>query len=61
MNAKIRDAQLQKIPYMLVVGNMEEDVDSVSVRLHTNEDRGVTELSKFIDHLHAVVARKSGL
>jgi threonyl-tRNA synthetase len=61
MNAKIRDAQLQKIPYMLVVGNREEQADGISVRLRTNEDRGMIDLSGFMDHLHEVVEAKSGL
>jgi threonyl-tRNA synthetase len=61
MNAKIRDAQLQKIPYMLVVGNKEEQANGVSVRLRTNEDRGMTDLPDFIDHLHRVVEAKNGL
>jgi threonyl-tRNA synthetase len=61
MNAKIRDAQLQKIPYMLVVGNREEEAGGVSVRLRTNEDRGSTELPAFVDHLREVVEAKDGL
>jgi threonyl-tRNA synthetase len=61
MNAKIRDAQLEKIPYMLIVGDREEDVGGVSVRLRTNEDRGMTDLSEFIVHLRQIVAAKSGL
>ena len=60
MNAKIRDAQLQKIPYMLVVGNREEEARGVSVRLRTNENRGMTDLSGFVDHLREVVGTKSG-
>jgi len=60
MNAKIRDAQLQKIPYMLVVGNREEEARGVSVRLRTNENRGMTDLSEFVDHLRNVVDTKSG-
>jgi threonyl-tRNA synthetase len=61
MNAKIRDAQLQKIPYMLVVGNREEASRGVSVRLRTNEDRGMTDLSWFLDHLREVVGTKGGM
>ena len=61
MNAKIRDAQLQKVPYMLVVGNREEEAGGVSVRLRTNEDRGSTELPAFVDHLREVVEAKGGL
>ncbi|MCA1730444.1 MAG: threonine--tRNA ligase [Actinobacteria bacterium] len=61
MNAKIRDAQLQKIPYMLVVGNREEEARGVSVRLRTNENRGMTALSGFVDHLREVVGAKGGM
>jgi threonyl-tRNA synthetase len=60
MNAKIRDAQLQKIPYMLVVGNREEESRGVSVRLRTSENRGMTDLSEFVDLLQDVVETKSG-
>ena len=38
MQAKIRDAQLQKIPFMLVVGNKEAETGTVSVRLRSGED-----------------------
>jgi threonyl-tRNA synthetase len=61
MNAKIRDAQLQKIPYMLVVGNREEEARGVSVRLRTNENRGMTGLSSFVEHLQEVVGARGGL
>jgi threonyl-tRNA synthetase len=61
MNPKIRDAQLQKIPYMLIVGNREEQANGVSVRLRTNEDRGMTGLSDFIARAHEVVEARSGL
>jgi threonyl-tRNA synthetase len=61
MGAKIRDAQLQKVPYMLVVGRREEEVRGVSVRLRTNEDRGMTEVSSFVEHLREVVGARDGL
>jgi threonyl-tRNA synthetase len=61
MNAKIRDAQLQKVPYMLVVGAREEEAGGVSVRLRTGEDRGMTILSSFADHMREVVEAKDGL
>jgi threonyl-tRNA synthetase len=61
MNAKVRDAQLQKVPYMLVVGTREEGAGGVSVRLRTNEDLGMTGLSGFMDRLRGVVETKSGL
>jgi threonyl-tRNA synthetase len=40
MNAKIRDAQNQKIPYMLVIGDRELEAESVSVRLRSEENLG---------------------
>ena len=61
MKAKIRDAQLRKVPYTLVVGNREEQASGVSVRLRTNEDRGMIDLSDFIVRAHEVVEARSGL
>ena len=40
MNAKIREAQLQKIPYMLVVGDREASADAAAVRLRSGENLG---------------------
>ena len=40
MNAKIREAQLQKIPYMLVVGDREATAGAAAVRLRTGENLG---------------------
>jgi threonyl-tRNA synthetase len=48
MNAKIRDAQMQKVPYMLVVGDREAKTDSVSVRLRSEEDLGDMSVESFI-------------
>ncbi len=49
MNAKIRDAQNQKIPYMLVVGDKEMESDQVAVRLRNNENPGPMSLDAFTD------------
>ena len=51
MNAKIRAAQLQKIPYMLVVGDAEATNGVVSVRLRTNENLGKMPLDAFIERM----------
>lgn len=48
VNGKVRDAQLRKIPYMLVVGNKEAASDTVSLRLRTNETVGRISLAEFI-------------
>ena len=47
MNAKVRDAQLQKIPYMLIVGDKETANHTVSLRLRTNENIGAISLEEF--------------
>ncbi|UCF27609.1 MAG: threonine--tRNA ligase [Chloroflexota bacterium] len=49
MNAKIRDAQNQKIPYMLVIGDREVEAESVSVRLRSEENLGAMKISEFLD------------
>ena len=51
MNAKIRDAQVQKVPYMLVVGDREADDDSVSVRLRSGENLGALPISEVVDRI----------
>ncbi|HEU5230533.1 MAG TPA: threonine--tRNA ligase [Ktedonobacteraceae bacterium] len=59
MNAKIRDAQLQKIPYMLVVGDKEAAADAVSVRLRTNVDLKSMPLTQFIERISEIIKTKS--
>src|SRR5437763_605058 len=59
MNAKVRDAQLQKIPYMLVVGDKEAVGNAVSVRLRTNENLGPRPLSEFVEHITEIIKTKS--
>jgi len=48
MNAKIRKAQLQKIPYMLVVGDREQEQNAVAVRLRTGEDLKAKPVDEFV-------------
>jgi len=48
MQAKIRAAQLQKIPYMLVVGDKEREARAVAVRLRSGEDLKSKPLDEFI-------------
>ncbi len=59
MQAKIRNAQLEKIPYMLVVGKREAEADSVAVRLRSGEDLGAMNVASFIDLAKAVIDSKS--
>ena len=59
MNKKIRAAQLQKIPYMLVVGDKESETGAVAVRTRDNEDRGAHPVADFVAELASRVAERS--
>jgi len=55
MNMKIRDAQLAKIPYMLIVGDKEVENSMVSVRLRNGEDLGSVKFSDFVERVESLV------
>jgi len=59
MNAKIRNAQLQKIPYMLVVGDREQEADAVALRLRSEEDLGAKPVDEVIAMIRGVIDAKS--
>ncbi len=49
---KIRDAEMMKLPYMIIVGEKEVESGTVSVRKHKEGDVGSFTVSDFIDYLH---------
>jgi threonyl-tRNA synthetase len=55
MQAKIRDAQVQKVPWMLVVGRREEAAGTVSIRLRSGENLGAMPVSAFLDTASRVI------
>jgi len=48
---KIRESRLEKVPYMLIIGEKEADTGAVSVRHREDGDRGVLSLDQFLDDL----------
>lgn len=52
---KIRDAEVMKIPYMLIVGEKEESQRAVSVRKHGEGDQGSVSLTEFINDFKEIV------
>ena len=52
---KIREATLEKIPFMLVVGDRDMEAGTVSVRTRTGEDLGAMSLADFAAKLHEIV------
>lgn len=59
MNAKIRDAQLQKIPYMLIVGDREANSEAASVRLRSGDDLGPLQLGELKERILGEVQARS--
>ncbi len=59
MQAKLRDAQLQKIPYMLIVGDREEEAGKVSVRNRAGENLGDMGLDEFLEKTKKEIEEKA--
>ena len=55
---KIREAQLQKVPYMLVIGDRESAEGTVSVRTRAGGDQGASPVDAFIASAREEIARK---
>ena len=58
MGYKIREAQLKKIPYMLVVGEKEAETDSVSVRTRKGTDGGAMSVDEFVQMICEEIREK---
>ena len=54
---KIRDNELKKVPYLLIVGEKEAENGEVSVRKHTEGDKGTMKIINFADALNAEVEK----
>jgi threonyl-tRNA synthetase len=57
---RIREAQLQKVPYMLVVGAREAENGTVAVRRRTGDDLGDRTPAQFTEHAQALITARSG-
>ena len=59
MNAKIRIAQEQKVPWMLIAGDREVEGNAVSVRLRTGDDLGSMAVSEFVKRARRIIDNKA--
>ena len=59
MNAKIRDAQMEKIPYMLIVGDKEVEQGTVSLRTRAGEKQNNVPLEDIIARVQKVIGEKA--
>ena len=55
LQAKIRDAQIEKIPYMLIIGGKEAEAGTVAVRHRSKGDLGPRPLDQFVTDLRAEI------
>ncbi|MCL5095410.1 MAG: threonine--tRNA ligase [Patescibacteria group bacterium] len=59
MQAKVREATLQKVPYMVIIGDKEAKNKTIAVRTRKGQDQGETELNKFILKIAEEIKSKS--
>lgn len=55
---KIRDAEIQKIPYIIIVGDEEEKDKNISFRIHKKGDRGKRNLDEFMEKVKRIIDAK---
>ena len=58
LNYRIRTAQNQKIPYMLIVGDKESQDDLVSVRVRNGDDHGAMKVDAFVKFIEKKIESK---
>jgi len=58
MGLKIRDAQLQKVPYMIIVGGREQEQHTVSLRLRSGEQIAALNVDELVDRLTREIAER---
>ncbi|MBN1990443.1 MAG: threonine--tRNA ligase [Bacteroidales bacterium] len=54
---KIRDNELKRIPFLLIVGEKEAETNSVAVRVQGEGDKGIMELSQFVEHVNNEITK----
>jgi threonyl-tRNA synthetase len=57
---KIRDAEVSKVPYMIIVGEKEQELETISVRRHGQGDLGSLPIPAFVENFRAMVAEAMG-
>jgi threonyl-tRNA synthetase len=59
MNAKIRDAQMMKVPYMIVVGKNEMEAGQISLRVRDGSQQNNISLAEFVARAKDKIARRA--
>jgi len=58
VNAKIRDAELEKVPYMIIIGDKEIEQNSVSIRKRRQGNLGTMQLNELISRINREILDK---
>ena len=59
VNRKIRDAETQKVPYIIVLGPQEQKEENISYRIHKKGDQGKIGLAEFMEKIKIKIEEKS--
>lgn len=59
LQAKIRDAQMEKVSYMLIIGGKEEEAKTVAIRKRSGDDLGVKSVEEFVDLIKKDIEEKT--
>ena len=59
LQAKIRDAQLEKVPYMIIVGSKEQETSKISLRLRDGQDLGQIDPDKFVTEIKKTITSRA--
>jgi threonyl-tRNA synthetase len=59
MNAKIREHAMQKVPFLLVVGDKESEAGKVNVRTHGKEKTEDLPAAEFVERIRKLIAEKA--
>jgi threonyl-tRNA synthetase len=59
VNRKIRDAEMQKVPYIIVLGPQEQKEGNISFRIHKKGDQGKIGLAEFMEKIKIKIEEKS--
>jgi threonyl-tRNA synthetase len=59
LQAKIRDAQMEKVPYMIIIGDKEQDTEEISIRTRDGENKQHLKLESFLSDMKKLVEEKS--
>ena len=60
LGKKIREGELQKIPYLCIVGEKEQKSNALSIRKHSKGDLGIMKLSTFLERIHKEIKERKG-